>query len=145
MVLASIDVWEVEEPYFVTKASMLFLSKDAVSPGERSSAATITFSPFGSLSFLPDSVFIRLSVMSSTSTALSRIYSESESLSISARLSPMILTAYSAFTFSLSIIFSASPRKSGSISIREWVSNICELSSPASFWVFILSSVRSSR
>ena len=131
MVLARMDVWEVAEPYFVIKAKTESLSKEAVSPGDRSSAATMNFSPAGRDVLLPARVSIRPSVMSSTSAALSLIYSESDSLSDSARRSPVSFTAYSAFTDWLWIIFSISPIKSGSISIRLWVSNIMELSSPA--------------
>ena len=99
MFLASIAVWEFEEPPAVTNASTLSLSRETVSLGARSSAITIIFSvpPSLVLSSSPMQA-ISLFEMSFTSAALACIYASSIDLNIFENSSLVTDTAYSAFT-----------------------------------------------
>ena len=106
IVLASIDVWELTDPFSLTNDNILLLSICTVSEGARSSARTITGSSELIPPFLPPmSILIIRSVISLTSAALPRIYSSSMAENIWKKLSPVCATAYSALTICVSIIF----------------------------------------
>ena len=105
--LARMAVWEFEEPYDVTNASTFSLSRETVSLGTRLSAQIITFSSDAFSSF-PDCVrfwMIRFEI-SLTSAALACMYVSSMAAKISAKLSEVTATAYSAFTICVFMIFS---------------------------------------
>ena len=106
IVLAKIAVWELTEPFSVTKASTFDLSNLIVWLGNKSFANIIAgFSKRGLSSVLIID-WIILSVISLTSLARSFIYSSSIERNIFEKLSPVTATAYSAFIDSVLIMFS---------------------------------------
>ena len=100
IVRARIAVWEFVEPALVTNARTISLSSCTVSDGARSSATRM----IGSVKLLasappPIRSATRREEISLTSAARPLIYSSSMDANISAKLSPVVATAYSALTF----------------------------------------------
>ena len=105
IIRARIAVWEFVEPWTVTNARILRLSICTVSLGVRSSATMMDGSICAqSSSSSPLRFRIRRFEISFTSAERACMYSSSIFAKISAKLSPVTATAYSALSSSVSII-----------------------------------------
>ena len=106
MFLASMAVWEFDEPCAVTNARTLSLSSATVSLGARSSAQTIMLSQDSAeLSAVPVRLAIMRLEISRTSAERACMYASSIAANISAKLSEVTATAYSALTCWVSMMF----------------------------------------